>query len=152
MTRRFAKALIWLGITFLSACGGGGSLTAPMPTPATGIMNGATHASATSHWESTNCTVKVEVTTDHAAWTSVTTNKGTTSSGSETWSPGATQNTMLIGPGNSGLGGFFWVSGLASISGSTASSSFSATVTVESGTTSQVLGTCSFALAQHPLS
>jgi hypothetical protein len=25
-------------------------------------------------------------------------------------------------------------------------------VTVESGTTSQVLGTCSFALAQHPLS
>jgi hypothetical protein len=114
-------------------------------------MNGGTHTSATGHWEATNCAVKVELTSDHGAWTAVTDRKGTTSSGTETWSLGANQNSVLIGPGN-GLVGFYWVSALADISGSTASKAFTATVTVRTGSTSQGLGSCNFALAQHPLS
>ena len=124
----------------------------PPPPSSQGILNGATHAAATSHWVATSCGVQVELTADGNAWTVVVDTSGTTSSGAEKWTSGTSANSINIGPG-SGQGGFFWVSALTNIKGTTVSEAFSADVTVGDGTnTHQDLGTCSFTLQTGPLS
>jgi hypothetical protein len=107
---------------------------------------------ATGHWVATSCGVQVELTADGKAWTVVIDTSGTTSSGAETWTAGTSSSSISIGPG-SGQGGFFWVSALTNIKGTTASEAFSADVTVgDSTNTHQDLGTCSFTLQTGPLS
>jgi len=137
----------------MASCGGSSQSMTTTPPSSQGILNGQTHATATSHWAATSCGVQVELTADGNAWTVVIDTSGTTSSGSETWTVGASSSSITLGPG-SGLGGFFWVSALTSIKGTTASEAFSADVTVgEGGTgTHQDLGTCSFTLQTGPLS
>src|SRR5258708_2425147 len=85
----------------------GGSQSTPTPPSSQGILNGQTHATATSHWVAASCGVRVELTADGNAWTVVIDTSGTTSSGSETWTTGASAASINIGPG-SGQGGFFW--------------------------------------------
>lgn len=141
-----------LGLGFLSGCGGYGT-SSNTPPPATGpdaILNGGTLATATSHWVSTQCNVQVELTSDYGFWSIVVDNSGTKSSGSFTWAIGPDPNSVTVGPG-SGLAGFFWVSALKDITGSTVSQTFSASVTVESQSTPQSLGSCTFALTQGNL-
>jgi hypothetical protein len=147
---RFAGLLV-LG-SFLSACGGGygGNNPAP-PTGPNAILNGTNHTTATSHWVSSQCKVQVELTTDYGFWSIVVDTSGTTSSGSETWAVGPDPNSITVGPG-SGVGGFFWVSALTNITGSTSSQMFTAGVTVDdSSNTHQNLGNCTFALQQGNL-
>jgi hypothetical protein len=112
---RFA-GLLGLGL-FLSACGGGygGSNPTP-PTGPSAILNGATLATATSHWVSAQCNVQVELTSDYGFWSIVVDTSGTKSSGSQTWAVGPDPNSVTVGPG-SGLGRFFWVSALRNITG-----------------------------------
>ena len=142
--------LLGLGL-FLSACGGGyGGGNTPPATGPNAILNGATLATATSHWVSSQCNVKVELNSDYSFWSIVTDTSGTTSSGSETWAVGPDPNSVTVGPG-SGLGGFFWVSALKNITGSTSSQMFTASVTVETSSTPQSLGSCTFTLVQGNL-
>jgi hypothetical protein len=134
------------------SCGSGSQSANPAPPSSQGILNGQTHATATSHWVATSCGVQVELTADGKAWTVVIDTSGTTSSGAETWTAGASSSSISIGPGT-GQGGFFWVSALTNIKGTTASEAFSADVTVgDSTNTHQDLGTCSFTLQTGPLS
>jgi hypothetical protein len=145
-------ALLGLSL-FLSACGGGYGGTnnnSPPPTGPDEISNGATLATATSHWISAPCKVQVELTGDSGVWSIVVDNSGTTSSGPETWAVGPDPNSLTIGPG-SGFGGFFWVSALGNITGSTSSKMFTANVTVETQSTPQGLGSCTFTLTQGNL-
>jgi hypothetical protein len=137
---------------FLSACGGsyGGSNPIPPTTGPDAILNGATLATATSHWVSAPCNVQVELTSDYGFWSIVIDNSGTKSSGSFTWAVGPDPNSVTVGPG-SGLGGFFWVSALKNITGSTSSQMFTANVTVETQSTPQSLGSCTFTLMQGNL-
>jgi len=142
--------LLGLGL-FLSACGGGyGGGNTPPATGPTAILNGATLATAATHWVSAQCNVQVELTTDYGFWSIVVDSSGTKSSGSETWAVGPDPNSVTVGPG-SGQAGFFWVSALKNITGSTASQIFTASVTVETQSTPQSLGSCSFALVQGNL-
>lgn len=129
-------------------------MTGNNPPPQTGpnaILNGASLAAATTHWVSARCNVQVELTSDKGFWSIVLDSSGKTSSGNETWTPGPDPTSVMVGPGT-GLGGFFWVSGLGNITGSTSSQTFTANVSVKSVSTSQGLGNCSFALAQKGLS
>lgn len=128
----------------------GGSNPLPQTGP-NGILNGASHAVATSHWVSARCNVQVELTSDKGFWSIVVDTSGKTSSGSETWTVGPDSASVMVGPGT-GLGGFFWVSALGNITGSTSSQTFTANVSVKTVSTSQSLGNCSFALAQKGLS
>jgi hypothetical protein len=143
--------------SFLTACGGSSSSSTGISTGPTqqngpnAVVNGASLAAATSHWVSNSCHVQVELTTDNGFYSVVVDNLGHTSSGPEKWAIGANANSITIGPGNSGLGGFFWVSALGNIAGSTTSQSFTANVSVTTNTTSQNLGICTFALAQKSL-
>jgi hypothetical protein len=109
------------------SCGSSSQSTTPAPPSSQGILNGQTHATATSHWVAASCGVRVELTADGNAWTVVIDTSGTTSSGAETWTAGASSSSISIGPGT-GQGGFFWVSALANIKGTTASEAFSADV------------------------
>jgi hypothetical protein len=146
-------ALLWLGLV-LSACGGG-SGGKNMVVPQTGpdaILNGAALATATSHWVSTNCSVQAELTSNSGFYSVVVDSAGTTSSGPETWAVGPNANSVTVGPGLGGLVGFFWISALDNITGSTTSQAFTATVVVQTGSTSQTLGNCSFVLKQGGLS
>jgi hypothetical protein len=149
------RVLFWLNLALclalaplLTSCAGNGqslSQNPPGKTPED-ILNGNTLSTADSHWVAQNCSVQVELTADKGAWTVVRDTGGNTSSGSESWTQGSTTDSVDIGPG-SGLGGFFWISTLTSIRGSTLSKSFSAGVTVEDSTqTHQSLGSCSFTL------
>ena len=143
---RFAVFAVGL---FLSACGGGyGGSNPTSPTGPNAVLNGSTLATATSHWASSQCKVQVELTGDYGFWSIVVDSSGTTSSGSETWAVGPDANSVTVGPGS----GFFWVSALTNITGSTSSQTFNAGVTVDdSSNTHQNLGTCSFALQQGKL-
>jgi ribose 5-phosphate isomerase len=58
---------------------------------------------------------------------------------------------VMVGPGT-GLSGFFWVSALQNITGSTTAQTFTATTSVRTSSTSQTLGICTFTLAQKGLS
>lgn len=150
-----ALALIWLGLV-LSACGGSSSLgTVNNPVPQTGpnaILNGTALALATSHWVSTDCSVQAELTSNYGFYSVVVDTAGTTSSGPEVWAVGSNPNSITVGPGLGGLVGFFWISALDNITGSTSSQAFTATVVVQTGSTSQTLGTCAFVLKQGGLS
>jgi len=144
-----SAGLLGLGL-FLSACGGGGTAP-PLQQGPDAVLNGSTLAAAASHWVSTQCNVQVELTSDFGFWSVVTNSAGTTTSGSETWAAVPDSNSLTAGPGFGGETGAFWVSGLGNITGSTSSQTFTATVTVETGSTHQNLGSCTFALTQHTL-
>lgn len=147
-------ALLGLGI-FLFACGGGGHGTIGSQSPQAGpnaILNGATLASATSHWTAAKCGVQVELTSDFGFYSVVVNSSGTTSSGPEKWALGPDSSSVTVGPGDGGLGGFFWVSALKTITGSSTAQTFSANVSVETGSTVQSLGSCTFVLVQGKLS
>jgi hypothetical protein len=146
-----SAALFALGL-FLSACGGGYGGSNPIsPTGPNAVLNGGNLATATSHWVSSPCHVQVELTSDYGFWSIVVDTSGTTSSGSETWAVGPDPNSVTVGPG-SGLGGFFWVSALTNITGSTSSQIFTASVTIDdSSSTHQSLGNCTFALQKGNL-
>jgi len=145
-----SAGLLGLGLS-LSGCGGStGSSTPPLTAGPNAVLNGATLATATSHWVSAQCHVQVELTSDNGFYSIVVDGRGTTSSGPEKWALGPDANSVTVGPG-AGLGGFFWVSGLKNIAGSTSSQTFTASVTVETGSTNQSLGNCTFAWAQHNL-
>jgi hypothetical protein len=149
-----SAALFTLALT-LAGCGGGSG--ASIATPQTGvnaILNGATLATATSHWASTACRVQVELTSDNGFWSVVVDSSGTTTSAQETWTTaaGSDGTTVTIGPGL-GLATASWVSYLTGISGSTSSQTFTANVTVRDGTSATYpLGSCTFALIQKGLS
>ncbi len=156
-TQLRSAGLLGLGL-FLFACGGGGSgkigSSGGNQSPPAGpnaILNGAALASATSHWTSAKCGVQVELTSDNGFYSVVVDSSGKTSSGTEKWAVGPDPNSVTVGPGN-GLGGFFWVSALKTITGSTTSQTFSANVSVETGSTIQSLGVCTFVLVQAKLS
>ena len=126
----------------------------PPPPPQSGpdaILNGASIATATSHWVSTHCGVQAELTSDYGFYSVVVDSAGTTSFSTETWAVGSNANSITVGPGN-GLVGFFWISALGNITGSTSSQAFTASVTVQTGDTQQGLGNCTFALAAKGLS
>lgn len=143
---------------FLFACGGGGKGTIgsasgsqPPQTGPNAILNGAALSSATSHWSSARCGVQVELTSDYGFYSVVVDSSGKTSSSPEKWAVGPDPNSVMVGPGDT-LGGFFWVSALKTITGSTTAQTFSANVSVETGSTSQSLGICTFVLVQGKLS
>jgi hypothetical protein len=139
-------AMIVVTLSMVS-CGGG--QTAP-PPGSQGILNGQTHAAATSHWVSTNCNVSVELTSDGNAWSVVRDTSGTTTSASGTWTAGPSAGSITINAANA-LG--FSISSLTNIQGTTASGTFSADVTVvDNSNTHQDLRTCSFSLLTGPLS
>jgi hypothetical protein len=150
--------LLGLGL-FLFACGGGGSGkigsgTGSNQSPQTGpnaILNGVALASATSHWTSAKCNVQVELTSDYGFYSVVVNSSGTRSSSPEKWAVGPDPNSVMVGPGDT-LVGFFWVSALKTITGSTTAQTFSANVSVETGDTAQSLGSCTFVLVQGKLS
>lgn len=146
-----SAGLLGLGL-FLSACGGSPGGSNPLPTAAgpNAILNGATLATATSHWVSAKCGVQVELSSDNGFYSIVLDNSGKASSGPEKWAIGPDSDSVTVGPGT-GLGGFYWVSALKNITGSTSSQTFTANVTVETGSTNQSLGSCTFASAQHNL-
>jgi hypothetical protein len=153
LTMRLLHFAVLLAVgLFLSACGGGyGGSNPTSPTGPNAVLNGSTLATATSHWVSSACKVQVELTSDYGFWSIVVDTSGTTSSGSETWAVGPDPNSVTVGPG-SGVAGFFWVSALTNITGSTSSQTFKAGVTVDdSSNTHQNLGTCTFALQQGKL-
>lgn len=139
-------AMIAVTLSMVS-CGGG--QTAP-PPGSQGILDGQTHATATSHWVSTNCGVSVELTSDGNAWSVVRDTSGSITSASGTWTAGPSAGSITINAGNA-LG--FSISSLTSIQGTTTSGAFSADVTVvDSSGTHQDLHTCSFSLLTGPLS
>jgi len=147
----YLAALIALG-TFLTSCGAYNAGN-PNPNPATGpdaVINGANLATATTHWVSSDCNVQVELTSDSGFWSIVVDTSGTKSSGSETWAVGPDTDSITIGPG-SGLVGFFWVSALTKITGSTTSKAFTADAYVTTQSTQQNLGICNFTLANGTL-
>lgn len=154
-TLRLVSTLV-LGM-LLSSCGGssgssntGGNNSSAQAGPSA-VLNGASLASATTHWVSAQCHVQAELTSDSGFWSVVVDTSGTTSSGSETWTIGPDKNSITVGPG-SGLKGFFWISALGEISGSTSSKVFTANVVVETSSNVQNLGSCTFTLAQGALS
>ena len=143
--------LLGLGL-FLSVCGGGSGSSTPLPTTGPdAILNGATLSAATNHWVSTQCRSQVELNGDHTFFSIYVDKSGRMSSGSEKWSVGNDSNSVTVGPGDGGLGGFYWVSSLREISGSTSSKTFTADVSVETGSTNQTLGSCTFSLMQNGL-
>ena len=145
---RIVAMVIGMSVLIIS-CGGG--QTAP-PPGSQGILNGQTHATATSHWVSTSCSVSVELTSDGSALSVVHDTSGNTYSGSGTWTAGPSAGGIAVSAG-SGLTPFLSISSLSSIQGTTASGLFSADVTVvDSGGTHQDLHTCSFSLLTGPLS
>lgn len=151
VTLRLA-ALLTSGL-LLAACGSynGNSTTTGSSGP-TAILNGATLATANTHWVSQACNVQVELTADGGFWSIVADISGTTTSMNNTWTIGSTPNNITIGPG-SGEASFTWVSSLTNISGSTSSKSFSAGVTTLSGSDIQSnLGSCEFTLSNGGLS
>lgn len=145
-----SAGLLGLGLC-LSGCGGG-SMSGPPPLQAgpNAIWNGAALAAASSHWASTQCRVQVEVTSDFGFWSVVVDNSGTTYSASGKWAVGPDSNSLTTNLGT-GLVGFYWVSALKNIAGSTSSQAFTADVIVETGSTPQNLGTCTFVLTQKGL-
>jgi hypothetical protein len=152
MTRLRFAALLGLGL-FLSACGGGGNggigsgtIGNTQQTGPNAILNGATAATSTSHWASTQCRVQVQLTGDHGFWSIVLDNTGRTSSGNFSWSVGPNPNSVTVN-GGSGLGGFLWVAALGNVTGSTSSQRFTAGVTVQPN--SQYLGICTFVLCKE---
>jgi hypothetical protein len=139
-------AMIAMTLSMVS-CGGG--QTAP-PPGSQGILNGQTHATASSHWVSTNCGVSVELTSDGNAFSVVHDTLGNVTSASGTWTAGPSAGSITVNAGNA-LG--FSISSLTSIQGTTTSGVFSADVTVvDRSGTSQDLHTCSFSLLTGPLS
>lgn len=152
VTRRIpllpATGLLALGL-LLSSCGGGGSGAMGSQSGPYAVSNGATAGAATTHWTAPECGLQIALTNDYGFYSIVVDTSGHTSSGPETWALGTNANSITVGPGVGGLGGFFWVSALGNIAGSTASQSFSASVTVETGSTHQSLGTCTFTLAKR---
>lgn len=137
--------------SFLLACGGN---TNSHPIPLVGpkaILNGTSLSTATSHWVAKPCGVQIELTSDQGFWSVVTDSAGTTSSASTTWVAGADGDSLTVGF-SSGLKGFYWVAELTGITGSTPSQQFTANVIVESQSTPQTLGSCTFVLIQGGLS
>src|ERR1700733_895431 len=138
--------MIAISLSMVS-CGGG--QTAP-PPGSQGILNGQTHATASSHWVSTNCGVSVELTSDGSAFSVVHDTLGNVTSASGTWTAGPSAGSITVNAGNA-LG--FSISSLTSIQGTTISGVFSADATVvDRSGTSQDLHTCSFNLLTGPLS
>ncbi|MGO9339296.1 MAG: hypothetical protein ACLPY1_17510 [Terracidiphilus sp.] len=127
------------------------SITPPVSKGPNGVLNGTTLAASTTYWNSTNCSVEAELSADHGFWSVVVDSAGTMSTGGEEWAVGPDANSVTVGPGNGGLQGFFWITALGEITGSVASKTFTATVTVKTGDTPQVLGTCTFDLKQGNL-
>ena len=158
MSLCFLSAVAIVSGSCMSACGGGGiassgSIGGSKPqTGPNGILNGASLTAATTHWVAAGCHVQVELTSDKGSYTVVVDKTGTTSAGTGNWTIGADPTSVGISSSGGGLGGFYWVSYLQGITGSIASGSFTAGVSVTSGSTSQVLGTCSFILTQGKLS
>lgn len=147
-TQIIVAMILAMSVSMVS-CGGG--QTAP-PPGSQGILNGQTHATATSHWVSTNCGVSVELTSDGNAFSVVHDTSGNTYSSSGTWTAGPSAGSIAVSAG-SGLTPFLSISSLSSIQGTTVSGLFSADVTVvDSGGTHQDLHTCSFSLLTGPLS
>jgi hypothetical protein len=145
-TQIIVAMIVAMSLSMVS-CGGG--QTAP-PPGSQGILNGQTHATATSHWVSTNCGVSVELTSDGNAWSVVHDTGGNVTSASGTWTAGPSAGSITINAGNP-LG--FSISSLASIQGTTTSGVFSADVTVvDKSGNNQDLHTCSFSLLTGPLS
>lgn len=139
-------AMIAMTLSMVS-CGGG--QTAP-PPDSQGILNGQTHATASSHWVSTNCGVSVELTSDGNAFSVVHDTSGNVTSASGTWTAGPSAGSITVNAGNA-LG--FSISSLTSIQGTTTSGVFSADVpVVDRSGNSQDLHTCSFSLLTGPLS
>jgi len=138
-----------LGLSLcLSACGGGGLTVTKSGAEA--VLNGATLATATSHWVASTCRVQAELTADNGFLSVVTSPSGTTTQASETWAVGSNPDSVTVGPGI-GLEGAYWITALGSISGSTTQESFTANVTVETSSTPQSLGSCTFTLTQKGL-
>jgi len=124
----------------MAGCGGGNSTPRNSVGPMA-IVTGSSLAAATGYWTAANCRVEVELTADGGFEYSVTDMSGTTSVGFSTWTASGSSGAVING------GTFFWVSGLANISGSTSSGSFTSSVQVTDETgTSQSLGPCSFKL------
>ena len=147
----FSHSAMLLALSLsLSACGGGGMTVTKAGADA--VLNGATLATATSHWVASSCKVQAELTSDHGFLSVVTDTAGGTTVGSETWAVGSNSNNVTVGPGFGGESGIFWITALSGISGSTSSATFTANVTVQTGSTPQSLGTCTFTLTQKGLS
>ena len=136
---------------FLSACGGGGSTTVT-PVGAKAVLNGPTLATATSHWVASDCKVQAELTSDYGFLSVVTDTAGGTTTASLTWAAGSSSTSVTVGPSIGGQSGVFWITALSGINGSIASQTFTANVTVETGSTPQSLGSCTFTLTQKGLS
>jgi hypothetical protein len=142
-TRSLAAAsLLCLAIT---GCGSGGNSNS---TPAVtagpqAILNGNSLTTATSYWVGSNCALKVEVAADGGLWSYVADSSGSKTTAGETWTASGTNGLVTSGA----LGAPFVISKLTNISGSTSSGKFTAGATVvDSSSTEQVLGTCSFSL------
>lgn len=148
------KIALLLGIgLFLSACGGGGNGTIgggnqSQQSGPGAVVNGASLATAKSHWRGTNCGIQVELSSDYGFDSVVVDTSGKTSAGNGHWAVGPDAKSLTTDLG-SGLVGFLWVSSLRTITGSTASQGFTANVVV--GPNSQTLVGCNFMLVQGGL-
>lgn len=139
--------LVLVVVAVMAGCGGGsnGNNNGKSGIGPTAVVNGGTLASATSHWVAQNCALQVEIAQDHGFISVVTDTSGTTTSETLTWTLFA--NTGLTTAGGGGAQGFFWITSMTGMTGSTASGHFSSTVTVmDSSGTSQTLGPCAFSL------
>ena len=128
----------------VSCGGGGGGRASQITVGPNAILNGGSASTANSHWSS-NCFVQVELAANGDFRFAVTDTSGTTFSGGGTWTASGTDSATM-NSGAPGLQGFFVVTSLTQISGSTSSGHFTAGVIVANTNGQQNLGTCSFTL------
>jgi len=145
--KRYQIAISSILLTFfflMPSCGGSSSTdsTASSTTGPVNIELGSSLASATQKWVSTGCNVQVMLTSD-GGFRSAVTSSGVTFNSNGTWAASTANTTGLLVTGNTAN---FWVSTLNNISGTTASSSFTADVFVTDISVQLTLNTCTFTL------
>jgi hypothetical protein len=107
------------------------------------VLNGASLASATSHWVAKQCGLEAELTNDAEFYSVVTDTAGITYSTDGQLAIGPNTNSVTV---NSQYG--ISIVSLGNISGSTTSGAFTAIVKVSVNQNVQTLGTCGFVLVQ----
>ncbi len=139
-------------ILYLSAvitgCGVGTSSDSGPTSGPSAITNGSSLTTSTTYWDSQSCTVKVQLTTD-GTFVSVMTDSGRTFTAQGLWTANGNDLQTDL---DSAPSGFFLVTSMSNIAGSTKSRSFSAGVTTKDDTgTSRTIPSCSFTLQQGTL-